>query len=213
MFQPTALLVMTHNVTGLQYFCKTTRLNEIHTYKGSGLHWKRHMRKHGRDITVGVLGVYFDERRCYDAAQDFSDRNYIGKSDSWANIIPENGKDGAPSGEHHPLYGKPSPCIGQKRPHVGKCGADNPMYGKPGAMRGKKNPGASAALKGRKRPEGGGKKARPVISTDANGVEKRYDSVADAARYIGCGGSQISACCNGKRKTGHGYIWRYAEDQ
>ena len=37
-FAPTALLVMTHNVTGMKYFCKTTRLKNLHWYKGSGLY-------------------------------------------------------------------------------------------------------------------------------------------------------------------------------
>jgi hypothetical protein len=213
MFQPTALLVMTHNVTGLQYFCKTTRLHEIHTYKGSGVHWKRHMRKHGRNVSVGVLGVYYEEARCASAAEKFSVENGIVASDRWANLINENGYDGAPSGKNHPMYGKPSPCIGQKRPHVGKRGADNPMYGKPSAMCGKSNIGASEKLKGRNRPNGSGKKPRPVIRTDVNGIETRYDSIADAARDIGCYGTQISGCCNGKQKTVHGYKWRYAEEK
>ena len=214
MFQPTALLVMKHDLTGLQYFCKTTRLHEVQYYKGSGVHWKRHLRKHGRHVTVGVLGLYYDEARCSSAADKFSADNDIVASDQWANLINENGFDGAPSGEHHPLYGKPSKYIGQKRPHVGKSGPDNPMWGKPSAMRGVPKPkGKDSPLYGRKRPEGGGKKAKPVIRTDASGVETRYDSVASAARAVGCHGTQISACCNGKQKTGHGYIWRYAEEQ
>jgi len=63
-FNPTALLVIEHNITGLKYFCKTTRFSEINHYKGSGLYWKRHMKKHGKDVKVGVLGIYFDKERC-----------------------------------------------------------------------------------------------------------------------------------------------------
>jgi hypothetical protein len=130
MFQPTALLVMTHNVTGLRYFCKTSRLDELCYYKGSGVYWKRHLRKHGRNVSVDVIGVYHDKQECMDVAKQFSQENMIGANPAWANLIPENGLDGAPSGELHPMFGKPSPCKGQKRPWVGKSGADNPMWGK-----------------------------------------------------------------------------------
>ncbi len=130
MFQPTALLVMTHNVTGLRYFCKTSRLDELCYYKGSGVYWKRHLRKHGRNVSVDVIGVYHDKQECMDVAKQFSQENMIGANPAWANLIPENGLDGAPVGAAHPLFGKPSTCIGQKRPWVGKRGADNPMWGK-----------------------------------------------------------------------------------
>ena len=206
---------MKHDITGLQYFCKTTRLHEVQYYKGSGIHWKRHLRKHGRHVTVGVLGLYYDEARCSAAADKFSADNDIVASDQWANLIDENGYSGAPSGDRHPMYGKPHPRTGEKRPYLREryAGENNPMYGKPSPMRGKNNVGASIKLKGRKRPDGCGKRAKPVIRTDASGVETRYDSVASAARAVGCHGTQISACCNGKQKTGHGYIWRYAEEQ
>lgn len=208
MFQPTALLVMQHNVTGLKYFCKTAQLHWLNYYKGSGKYWKRHLAKHGKDITVGVLGIYYDEQRCRNAALNFSKENNIVKSDEWANLIEENGIDGAPLGELHPLYGKLSKCIGQKRPQVGKSGKDNPMYGKPSPMRGKKNIGASLALKGRKRPEGGGKPSKPVICLDTN---MEFKSVADAARYCNGHTTTISKCCLGKAKSAYGYKWAYKE--
>lgn len=206
----TALLVMTHNVTGLKYFCKTTRLNEIHTYKGSGLHWKRHMRKHGRNVSVGVVGIYYDESRCVLAAKNFSVENKIVESSAWANLIDENGLDGAPAGKAHPMYGKPHPRTGEKRPHLSERyqGAKNPMWGKPSAMRGKSNAGASIKLKGRKRPEGGGKPAKPVICLDDG---KEYASVSDAARSHNGTSTTISSCCLGKSKTAYGKRWAYKE--
>ena len=212
MFQPTALLVMQHNVTGLKYFCKTAQLHWLNYYKGSGKYWKRHLAKHGKDITVGVLGTYWDEKRCTEAALKFSRENNIVESDEWANLIEENGLDGAPVGEHHPMYGKPSPCIGQKRPYVGKSGKDNPMYGKPSPMRGKKNIGASIALKGRKRPDGGGKKPHPVIRIDDEGLEVWYSSVAEAAKLNNINRSSVHKCCTGKAKSGGGYMWKYNKE-
>lgn len=201
---------MKHDITGLQYFCKTTRLHEVQYYKGSGIHWKRHLRKHGRHVTVGVLGLYYDEARCSAAADKFSADNDIVASDQWANLIDENGYDGAPSGKNHPMFGKPHPRTGEKRPHLREryVGEKNPMWGKQSAMRGKHNLGASIKLKGRKRPEGGGKKARPVICLD-NG--KEYASVSDAARAHNGGSSTISSCCLGKSKTAYGKRWAYKE--
>lgn len=210
MFQPTALLVMQHNVTGLKYFCKTAQLHWLNYYKGSGKYWKRHLAKNGKDITVGVLGIYYDEQRCRNAALNFSRENNIVKSDEWANLIEENGLDGAPCGETNHNYGKPSPCIGQKRPQTSAKlkGELNPMYGKPSAMRGKKNIGASLALKGRKRPEGGGKPSKPVICLDTN---MEFSSVSEAARYCNGGSSTISKCCLGKAKSAYGMRWKYKD--
>lgn len=200
---------MTHNVTGLQYFCKTSRLDELCYYKGSGVHWKRHMKKHGRDVSVGVLGIYYDEDRCAQAANEFSERHDVAGSNGWANLIAENGFDGAPIGVAHPNYGKPSKCIGQKRPTVGKSGAENPMFGKPSPMRGKPKPkGVDSPLFGRKRPEGGGKPQRPVVCIDTG---EEFVSVSDAAKAYNGGGSTISRCCLGKSKTAYGKRWAYKE--
>jgi hypothetical protein len=208
-YQPTALLVMKHNVTGMKYFCKTSRLDNIAKYKGSGVYWKQHLRKHGKDVSVGLLGVYYDEVRCKNAALEFSLANNIVASDGWANLIHENGFDGAPTGEHHPLYGKPSPSLGQKRPWVGKHGKDNPMWGKVSAMRGIPKPkGVDSPLFGRKRPEGGGKPARKIICITDN---KEFESVSAAAQYVNGSVSTISRCCLGKRKTAYGKTWKYKE--
>jgi hypothetical protein len=207
-FQPTALLVMTHNVTGLRYFCKTSRLDEIKYYKGSGIYWKRHLKKHGRNVSVNVIGIYHDKQECMDVAKQFSQQNKIGTNPEWANLIPENGLDGAPSGEFHPMFGKTSPSIGQKRPWVGKKGADNPMWMKASAMRGKKNIGASLALKGRKRPKSSGKPCRTVVClTDGN----VFNSVSEAAKKYNGSTTTISRCCLGKSKTAYGMKWAYKE--
>ena len=211
-WQPTALLVMRHQVTGLRYFCKSTRLTELGWYRGSGKHWKRHLKKHGVHIDVGVLGIYYEKDRCVAAAQKFSAENSVKANPEWANLIDENGLDGAPGGEAHPMFGKPHPQIGFKRPLVGKHGADNPMWGKPSAMRGiPKLKGKDSPLYGRSRPVGAGKKSHPVIRM--GDVEIRYESVAEAGRALGKTTAGINRCCTGKAKTAHGYKWRYAEEQ
>jgi hypothetical protein len=209
-FAPTALLVLTHKVTGLKYFCKTTRLKNLHWYKGSGVYWKRHMKVHGRDITRGVLGVYFEKDRCVAAALKFSEENDIINSEDWANFILENGLDGAGAGKANHQYGKPHPNRGGTRPDMAGrlVGPLNGMYGKPSPMRGKRNAGASAALKGRKRPEGGGKPAKPVVRLDDGVV---FGSVADAANALGKTRGGITQCCMGKAKSAHGFRWAYKE--
>jgi hypothetical protein len=209
-FAPTALLVLTHKVTGLKYFCETTRLKNLHWYKGSGVYWKRHMKVHGRDITSGVLGVYYDQDRCVAAALKFSEENDIVNSEGWANFILENGLDGAGAGKVNHRYGKPHPNKGGTRPDmVGRLvGPLNGMYGKPSPMRGKRNTGASAAHKGRKRPEGGGKPPKPVIRLD-DGVA--FESVAEAGRACNGSTSGITKCCMGKAKSAHGFRWAYKD--
>jgi len=201
---------MEHNVTGMKYFCKTTQLHCLSSYSGSGVYWKKHLKKHGKDILIGLLGVYYDEDRCRNAALEFSKQNNIVESEGWANLIYENGFDGAPPKEMHPMFGKPSPCRGQKRPWVGKSGSDNPMWGKPSPMRGVARPkGKDSPLFGRKRPEGGGKKPRAVVCiTDG----KEFASVSEAAKYVGGSGSPISQCCLGKSKTAYSKTWKYKEN-
>ena len=40
---------------------------------------------------------------------------------------------------------------------------------------------------------------------------KTYPSVREAERQTGINNTSISACCNGKRKTAGGYIWKHEE--
>ena len=98
-FQPTYLCIKTHTITGLKYFCKTTKQN-YHGYAGSGKHWVRHLKIHGRTYTTEVLGHYTDKEECRRAACAFSiENNIVGSVDAnnkkiWANQIIENGLDG-----------------------------------------------------------------------------------------------------------------------
>ena len=105
--------------------------------------------------------------------------------------------------------GYPSKYKGAKRPQVSEKlkGANNPWFGKPSPMRGKKNLGASLALKGRKRPEGGGKPSKKVVRGD--GVV--FVSIAEAAKNLGKSRRGITMCCMGNAKTAHGFTWKYLE--
>jgi hypothetical protein len=159
-FKPTALLVMEHRVTGLKYFCKTTCIDRINRYKGSGVAWTKHLNEYGRDVSVGVLGFYVDEKRCLDAAKEFSFVNNIVVSSKWANIIPETGKNGASLfGELNPFYGKkhkPESIESARQKKLGKSvnkGAHRSLEQRAkisASLTGRKNPAVSLALTGRK---------------------------------------------------------------
>ena len=195
-FSPTVLLVMSHNVTGLKYFCKTADLRNVYNYKGSGLYWKKHINKHGKDVTVGVMGFYTDYQRCRDAALKFSQENDIVNSDAWANLVLENGTDGALNGSDNAFYGKThtdevKQSMRQKRLGVS---VNKGAYRSPenrakisASLKGRKNSVVSKALFGRKLSE----ETRKKISESGKGKkftmeakEKiRQAAIAQWARY------------------------------
>ena len=90
---PTYLYVKQLSVTGLKYFGKTT--NDPYTYKGSGKHWTRHIKKHGKKhiVTLWVSNLFYDTS-IVDYALQFSKENNIVESKEWANMEPENGLNG-----------------------------------------------------------------------------------------------------------------------
>ena len=92
------LYVKQHSITGLKYFGKTEKSNPF-KYLGSGKRWCRHINKHGKDHVKTIELWGFDSQElCTEFAIKFSNDNNIVESDEWANIIPENGLDGAPKG-------------------------------------------------------------------------------------------------------------------
>lgn len=55
-----------------------------------------------------------------------------------------------------------------------------------------------------------GKKSKPVLQYGLqDNLIKEYPSIHQAARETGFNQGHISECCNGKRKTAHGFKWRY----
>jgi hypothetical protein len=159
MFAPTALLVMTHNTTGLKYFCKTIGVNRVHNYKGSGVAWQKHLKQHGTDVRVGVLGFYTDESRCFEAAKRFSRENDIVASDEWANLVEETGRNGASmKGERNPFYGKKHNPETAERLRLAKIGksVNKGAYRSPeyrakmsALLKGKPNPLVAEKLRGK----------------------------------------------------------------
>ena len=91
--KPTYLYVKEHTKTGLKYFGKTTRKDPI-KYKGSGLYWKRHLKKHGNFVRTTWLKLFENEEELNEYAIKFSEENDIVNSSEWANMKNENGLDG-----------------------------------------------------------------------------------------------------------------------
>ena len=96
--KPTYLYIKQHSVTGLKYFGKTTE-TDPYKYSGSGGYWKNHIKKHGKKFikTIWVSDLYYDTS-IVEHALHFSIENNIVESNDWANLILENGLDGAITG-------------------------------------------------------------------------------------------------------------------
>lgn len=192
---PTALLIKTHNVTKKKYFCKTTKLNKLESYTGSGIAWKKHLELYGKDISTQVVGVYCDAERCLNAALQYSREWNIVESDDWLNLIEENGLDGAGAGVLHHMYGKEHPDKGSKRPEVSAklMGELNPNYNKKAsddtrkkmseAHTGKKlnRPlGSKSGMKGKSYPEEGKKKLSEAMKGNKHSLGKKHSEETKA---------------------------------
>lgn len=88
------LYVKQHSITGLKYFGMTRKIDPF-SYKGSGLYWRRHIKKYGND-SIKTLEIWgFDDIQiCSKFALNFSIENNIVNSIDWANLKIENGLDG-----------------------------------------------------------------------------------------------------------------------
>lgn len=85
-----------HRKTGLNYFGKTTV--DPYSYNGSGKYWRRHLNIHGEDIETINVWQFEDQEKCTDFALGFSQKYSIVESKEWANLKPENGRDGGDPG-------------------------------------------------------------------------------------------------------------------
>jgi hypothetical protein len=115
------LYVKQHKETGLKYFGMTAT-KDPYVYQGSGLYWRRHLKTHGGEIETLQVWEFDNIHDCETFALDFSKMNNIVESVEWANLRPENGKDGRAPG---------SPGLKkEKNPNWGKVKEQNSFYGK-----------------------------------------------------------------------------------
>jgi hypothetical protein len=92
--KPTVLMIKQHNITGLRYLCKTTKLNKIESYSGSGKYWLRHLKTYGNDWSNIWISEVFADKSIVEYALALSELFDVVDSDEWANFKPENGLDG-----------------------------------------------------------------------------------------------------------------------
>lgn len=106
---------------GLKYFGKTVR-DDVEKYNGSGKYWKRHINLHGLDnIATDQIWKFDDQCSATDFALKFTKDNNIVESLTWANLIPEDGKDGNSSAVITEEL--------RKKFQKANAGKNNPQYG------------------------------------------------------------------------------------
>ncbi len=88
------LYLKVHNKTGLKYLGKTTSVDP-QSYQGSGTVWKRHIKKHGYDVTTIILLETTNPTQIKQAGLYYSTLWDVCNSEDFANIIPESGDGGA----------------------------------------------------------------------------------------------------------------------
>lgn len=82
------LYVKEHAITKLKYFGKTKR--DPYKYKGSGIYWKQHLKKHGSHINTIKIWKFDNILEAKEFAINFSLENSIIDSDEWANLVLED---------------------------------------------------------------------------------------------------------------------------
>ena len=94
-FKPTFLYIKRHSKTGKLYFGKTTVLDKVESYTGSGTYWANHIKAHGIEFVETIWYCLFTEiDELVEFATRFSEMNCIVESSHWANQIPEDGLSG-----------------------------------------------------------------------------------------------------------------------
>jgi len=91
------LYLKKHNTTNLNYVGYTGQ--DPYTYKGSGTHWKRHIKKHGYDVTTIVLYETPFIEDIEELGLYYSDLWNIVESTDYANLKQEAGGGGYLSDE------------------------------------------------------------------------------------------------------------------
>lgn len=92
------LYVKTHNKTGLKYLGYTSNKNP-HLYEGSGIYWKTHLNKHGKDFTTEIIKECSTKEEIKEWGKHYSDLWNVVDSNEWANLKPEEGDGGNPGPE------------------------------------------------------------------------------------------------------------------
>ena len=153
------LYVKTHNKTGLKYLGQTKKNNPI-GYKGSGIRWTNHLKKHGYNVTTEIIGAFDILEDLAVAGKFWSKYWNVVESDEWANLMEEAGNSGFLGGHHSEdwkkelskrLAGKPT---GKSRPDLAEYNRQHKSQQMKGVRKSKTHcNNISQALKGKPKSE------------------------------------------------------------
>jgi hypothetical protein len=121
------LYVKTHNITGLKYF-GYTKSKDPYSYMGSGKKWKRHLKKHGYNVSTEIVFLSHDREETKRIAIEYSILWDIVDSKNWANMTIEQLEGGFTHINSSSESRKKS--VGSKRLNGWFLPENNPMYGK-----------------------------------------------------------------------------------
>jgi hypothetical protein len=88
------LMIKKCMATGLRYLCKTSGKGDPYLYKGSGIRWTNHIRKHKSRIITCIIGTYETKEELIEAGLYYSQAYNIVKDHMWANLTEEKGDGG-----------------------------------------------------------------------------------------------------------------------
>lgn len=88
------LYLKTHNKTGYSYLGKTVA-TDPYKYEGSGKLWRRHIKKHGYDVTTKILAESESKDEIKNLGIYYSNIWNVVENKNFANLIPETGDGGA----------------------------------------------------------------------------------------------------------------------
>lgn len=86
------LMIKTHNITGKKYLCITKRQN-YEKYTGSGVNWKKHIKKYGNNISTELIYTSDNYEDFLEMCIHYSNYFNIVDSNEYLNMIPEFGYD------------------------------------------------------------------------------------------------------------------------
>lgn len=79
----------------IKYLCKCADYKDPLKYKGSGIYWRRILKKHNPVIVTTILGHYGTNYELRQAGIYYSQKYNIVEDVSWANLIEEIGDGGS----------------------------------------------------------------------------------------------------------------------
>ena len=172
-----------HRQTNLKYL-GFTRKNP-NRYKGSGVYWLLHLKKHGEDVDTKILLETDDYETLCQTGKHYSEMWNVVESSEWANLKPEYGEGGGVPGMHKD----------KKRPveHVEAM--------KKGWQRIKQE-GYQPWNKGK---TGIYRSGKPVIVVSPEGTEYQYNRLKDACRDLNLTYTHMSSVNSGKKTNWRGW--------